>query len=138
MVATAGSLSFFERGSWPDSERPYELLFKSPDEALASCNFRVVQEHNVPIHDLRPLKGKLSLDREGYVVADLETRMRYEDYFDIEKLQTTFVAELKTLLQSLLGARAVYVHETVVSRHPRWSCSPTTDSGIDSSKVVFF
>jgi len=48
------------------------------------------------------------------VVADLKTCMRYEDYFNVEKLQTTFVTELKTLLKSLLGARAVYVHETVI------------------------
>jgi hypothetical protein len=115
MVATEGTLTFFERGSWPSHERPYELLFQPPDCNFPVCNYSAVQVPNVPIHDLRPLKGKLSLDREGFLIADINTSMDYDDYFDQEKLKTTYIPEIKAFLKRELGARAAYIHECVVS-----------------------
>ncbi|KAF2804951.1 uncharacterized protein BDZ99DRAFT_575131 [Mytilinidion resinicola] len=103
----------FERESWPSHERLYELLFQPPDGDFPVCNYNVVQIPNAPIHDLRSLKDKLSLDREGFQVADLNTTMEYDDYFDQENLKTTYMAEIKAFLKDKLGARAAYVHECV-------------------------
>ncbi|GES60662.1 putative fad-linked sulfhydryl oxidase alr isoform 2 protein [Aspergillus terreus] len=114
MAATEATLTFFERGSWPPHERPYELLFQPPTSDFPVCNYKVTQVPNVPIHDMRPLKGKLSLDREGFVVADIKTSMTYEDYFEQEKLKTIYVPEIKALLMEKLGVRAVYIHECVI------------------------
>ncbi|RMJ13912.1 hypothetical protein CDV36_006397 [Fusarium kuroshium] len=113
-VATEGTLTFFERESWPSHERPYELLFKPPSSDFPVCNYSVTQVPNVPIHDLRPLKGKLSLDREGFMIADINTSMGYEDYFDQEKLKATYMPEIKLFLKEKLGVRAAYIHECVI------------------------
>lgn len=115
MAATFGTLTFFERESWPSHERPYELLFQPPDSNFPVCNYNVVQVPDVPIHDLRPLKNKLSLDHEGFLIADLNTTMQYDDYFDQEKLKKTYMPEIKAYLKNNLGVRAAYVHECVVS-----------------------
>lgn len=114
MAATAGTLTFFERESWPSHERPYELLFQPPTSDFPVCNYKVVQVPNVPIHDLRPLKNKLSLDREGFLIADINTSMEYEDYFNQEKLKTTYMPKIKTFLKEKLGIRAAYIHECVI------------------------
>ncbi|KFY66848.1 hypothetical protein V496_01907 [Pseudogymnoascus sp. VKM F-4515 (FW-2607)] len=114
MAATEGTLTFFERGSWPSHERPYELLFQPPSSDFPVCNYNVTQVPNVQINDLRPLKGKFSLDREGFLIADINTRMEYEDYFDQEKLKSTYMPEIKAHLKEKLGVRAVYIHECVV------------------------
>lgn len=121
MAATAGTLTFFERESWPSHERPYELLFQPPTSDFPVCNYKVVQVPNVPIHDLRPLKNKLSLDREGFLIADINTSMEYEDYFNQEKLKTTYMPKIKTFLKEKLGIRAAYIHECVVSNLESWS-----------------
>ncbi|KAL8637913.1 MAG: hypothetical protein Q9226_009060, partial [Calogaya cf. arnoldii] len=116
MACTEATLTFFERGSWPSHQRPYELLFQPPDSDFPVCNYNVVRVPNVPIHDLRPLKDTLSLDREGFLLADLNTRMDYENYFDQEKLKSIYMPEIKALLKERLGIRAAYVHECVIRR----------------------
>ncbi|RYC61508.1 hypothetical protein CHU98_g4721 [Xylaria longipes] len=113
MAATGGTLTFLKRGSWPAHERPYELLFQPPGSSFPVSNYSVIQVPNVPIYDLRSLKDKLSLDREGFLVADIDTSMEYEDYFDQDKLKTTYMPKIKTFLKEKLGVRAVYVHEYV-------------------------
>lgn len=120
MPATEGTLTFFERESWPSNQRPYELLFQPPVPDFPACNYDVVKVPNVPIHDLRPLKGKLSLDCEGFLVADINTSMEYEDYFDQEKLKATYMPEIKTFLKEKLGIKAAYVHECVVRNLQCW------------------
>ncbi|KAI8949221.1 hypothetical protein F4801DRAFT_553847 [Xylaria longipes] len=114
MAATGGTLTFLKRGSWPAHERPYELLFQPPGSSFPVSNYSVIQVPNVPIYDLRSLKDKLSLDREGFLVADIDTSMEYEDYFDQDKLKTTYMPKIKTFLKEKLGVRAVYVHECVI------------------------
>jgi len=116
MAATTGKLTFIDRGSWPQSDRPYELLY-APDGDIPRCNFSLIEHDNVPIHDLRPEKGQLSLDREGYMVVDLESSLDYDDFYDEEKLKRTYLNELKHMLRECLGARAVFVHECVVGSH---------------------
>lgn len=99
MAATQGTLTVFERESWSSHERPYELLFQPPNVDLPVCNYSVVQVPNVPIYALRPFKDNLSRDREGFLIADLETEMEYEDYFDPEKLKSKYMPEIKALLK---------------------------------------
>ena len=64
---------------------------------------------------MRPLKGNLSLDREGVLIVDLPTRMSYEDFLEEEKLKTIYAEELRECLLSVLGARVIFIHECVVS-----------------------
>jgi hypothetical protein len=118
MAVTNGTLTFIERESWPSDQRPYELLFQSPDSDVPTCNYRVVQVPDIPIRDMRQLKHNLCLDREGFLVADLNASIEYDDFFDEEKLKSDFVPKIKSFLREELGVRAVYIHECVVSMSP--------------------
>jgi hypothetical protein len=115
MTKIKGTLTFFERQSCPSDQRPYELLFQPPDSTFPVCNYTVEQVPDVSIQDMRPLKDQLSLDKQGFLVADLNTSMTYEDHFNQETLKSIYLPEVKALLKSQLGIRAAYVHECVVS-----------------------
>jgi hypothetical protein len=103
---------FLARDPLLETNKPYELLYNMPDMPRG-CNFDEVTE-SVVIEDFRPLKGKLSLDRDGFVLVDLPRPVPYEDYFDEEALREGFVSDAKRILQEVCGARAVYIHECVV------------------------
>ena len=106
-------MRFLKPKSWDPGEKLYELEY-NPSDGLAERNYDTHQIYDIPIHDLRPLKGKLSLDREGFVILDLPSSMKYEDYLDETKLKSVFAEELRQCLLNTLGARAVFIHECVV------------------------
>lgn len=112
-VVTNASMNFIKPGSWPESEKPYEILY-TPTNGFPTLNYSL-EVHDIPIYDLRSKKGQLSLDREGYIVADLPRRLSSEDFWDENKLRSIYSEEVRTYLLSLLGARACYIHECVVS-----------------------
>lgn len=114
MSVTYGTLTFIEPESWPSDQRPYELLFMPLDTSVPACNYKVVQVPGVPIRDMRPLRHELSLDREGFIVANLKTNLGYDEFFDEEKLKSEYVPAVKAYLTQELGARGAYIHECVV------------------------
>ncbi|KAI1114737.1 hypothetical protein F5Y14DRAFT_450816 [Nemania sp. NC0429] len=98
------------------SERPYDLrypLLGEDGKPYPKTNYDRV-DIDITIHDMRPRKHKLSLGREGFVVLDLDSGLKPQDYFDREKVKESLVARLRPALIELLGARGVYFHETVV------------------------
>lgn len=113
-VVTTATLSFLKPGSWPIGQRLYELLY-IPTDGLPLINHQRVEISGIPIHDLRPQKNNLSLDEEGFIVSDMKSRLQYEDFQDEELLTNVFAEELRAHLLECLGARALYIHECVVS-----------------------
>jgi hypothetical protein len=113
LPVTTGEIQFVRPNSWPDEEKPYCLLY-IPTDGLAMANFDFGDVRTVPIRDMRSRKGQLSLDQEGFLVADFKSSLVHDDYFDEDKLKTVFVDELREFLISFLGAKAVFVHECVV------------------------
>jgi len=97
-----------------ETKKPYELLYDTP-ELTRGCNFDEVVE-SVEIEDFRPLKGKLSLDKDGFMLVDLPRSMPYEDFFDEEALKEGFVSDAKDILLNVCGATAVYIHECVIRK----------------------
>ena len=106
-------LTFIANDPLHDVQKPYELLYETED-LPTGCNFDE-EAHDVALEDFRPLKGKLSLDSEGFILADLESAMSYQDFFDEIALKSKFMKEVKCLILDMLQARSVYFHECVVS-----------------------
>lgn len=111
---TTATLNFIKPGSWPASEKPYEILYK-PTDGTPNLNYSLEEIHDIPIYDLRVKKGQLSLDREGYLVADIPSHLSYEEFWDESKVRSVYAEEIRAYLLSCLGARACYIHECVVS-----------------------
>lgn len=113
-AATVATLSFLKPGSWPSDQKPYEMLY-TPADGIPLINHETAEVCGIPIHDLRPRKDELSLDEEGFIISELKSQHQYEDLQDEEFLKTVFAQELRDHLLKRLGARALYIHECVVS-----------------------
>jgi len=123
MTSIASTLTFLAREPHHDKEKLYELEY-SPTDELPLSNYKSEQVNGVQIHDIRPEKHKLSLDEQGFIISDFSSSAEYEYFWDEESLKTKFLPGLRQHLISILGARSVYFHETVVSffssvTHPR-------------------
>ena len=67
------------------------------------------ERHTVPIRDMRPLAGALSLDREGFELHRHETAVG--DLSDDEAVESLYYPELETLLRTLTGASRVAIFD---------------------------
>jgi len=71
--------------------------------------FFETERHVVPIHDMRPLAGALSLDREGFELLRRPTAV--EDLYDDAAVDTDYFAEIELLLKLQLGADRVVIFD---------------------------
>jgi hypothetical protein len=67
------------------------------------------ERHTVEIHDMRPLAGALSLDREGFELLRHETAVG--DLYDDDAIENVYSPEIDTLLRSVTGASRVIIFD---------------------------
>ncbi|SMF12979.1 hypothetical protein SAMN06265365_105174 [Tistlia consotensis] len=67
------------------------------------------ERHVVPVHDMRPLEGALSLDREGFEL--LRHRSAVADLYDDEAIESRYKPEIEDLLKGATGADRVVVFD---------------------------
>ncbi|KAF2120272.1 hypothetical protein BDV96DRAFT_642114 [Lophiotrema nucula] len=108
------TLTFVDRESVVPGEKLYGLDYEAP-HGFPPKNFDT-EGVQVTLHDIRPFKTKLSLDKEGFCILDLQSKMEYSDFFIRDKVQSIFAEELREAVRKLLGARGVYLHECVLRK----------------------
>ena len=108
-------LTFMAPDALHDTHKPYELLYESK-ELPTGCNYDEIG-HEVVIENFRSLKGRLFLNREGFLLADLDFTMTYQEFFDQTALREKYVVEMKHLITNMLQARSVYFHGCVRRRN---------------------
>ena len=67
------------------------------------------EQHTVPIHDLRPLAGALSLDLEGFELQRHETAVA--DLYDDDAIERVYYPGIEALLRAATGATRVIVFD---------------------------
>lgn len=67
------------------------------------------QEHVVTIRDARARREVLSLDREGFVLVDHDTRVR--DFYDPQELTSVYYPEIERLVKEQTGAARVLIFD---------------------------
>jgi len=67
------------------------------------------ERHTVAIHDMRPLAGALSLDREGFELLRHETAVF--DLHDDHAIEHVYYPEIEALLRAVTGASRVVVFD---------------------------
>jgi hypothetical protein len=67
------------------------------------------ERHTVEIHDMRPLTGALSLDREGFELLRHETAV--SDLYDDDAIENVYYPEVEALLRSVTGASRVVIFD---------------------------
>jgi hypothetical protein len=67
------------------------------------------ERHTVTIHDMRPLAGALSLDREGFELLQHATAVR--DLYDDVAVEQVYYPEIEALLRAVTGASRVIIFD---------------------------
>jgi hypothetical protein len=67
------------------------------------------ERHTVPIHDMRPLAGAFSLDREGFELHHHRTAVL--DLYDDAAIEQVYYAEIEALLRAVTGAARVVIFD---------------------------
>jgi len=71
-----------------------------------------VEEHEVTIHDMRPIREKLSFDRNGFVLVDQHSEVT--DFTDKVEIETAYAAEIEALVTRLTGAAKVVTFGPII------------------------
>jgi hypothetical protein len=66
----------------------------------------------VRVHDARPIADELSLDRQGFILASHETRVR--DLYDEAELRAVYHQEIEALVKEKTGAAKVVVFDHTI------------------------
>ena len=67
------------------------------------------RQHRVTIRDARPCRDQLSLEREGFVFVNHETRVR--DFHDSGELTSVYYPEIERLVKKHTGAARVLIFD---------------------------
>ena len=67
------------------------------------------RDHLMTIHDARRRRDELSLEREGFVLVNHETRV--DDFYDPHQLQTIYYPEIERLVAKQTGASRVLIFD---------------------------
>ena len=94
-------------------EKPYSLRYTG-EEQVAQTNIELDKHDNIPIHDIRGREREFSLEKHGFTISKLSSRMLYRDFSDPEQVIAIYLHEIASHLKKLLGARHVQIYEHLV------------------------
>jgi len=66
-------------------------------------------EHRMPIYNGRAIADQLSLEREGFILVEHETRMK--DFYDEDEVRSVYYNETEELVKQTAGAKRVLVFD---------------------------
>ena len=94
------------------SERPRTYTFEPPSGEPRS---NIVPEpHSLPIRDVRPISGSLSLDREGFALVRQESAVK--DFYNDDEIKAVYYPEAEQLIKAATGADRVFVFDHTVRK----------------------
>lgn len=96
----------------PGEGKPRSLEFEPPPGVARTT--AVYRDHTVAIHDMRPIAGSLSLEREGFQLLSAPTAVR--DFGDEAAIRSTYYAEAIELIKQASGAERVVVFDHTIRR----------------------
>ncbi len=70
------------------------------------------EQHDVTIHDGRPIADRLTLDREGFILMRYDTAVK--DFYDDEEVRRVYYPEMDRLIRETTGAAKVVVFDHTI------------------------
>jgi hypothetical protein len=111
------SMHFLQRSDLYSTVKPYSLRFEPP-EGFERSNIKLERREDLKIEDARPVIHNFSLDKQGFKIVNMDSKMTYEDFEDDAKIVDIYLSEIVDTLQKLFGASHVQIFEhTVRKRH---------------------
>lgn len=94
------------------ADKPHTYTF-DPPAGVARTNI-VNDPHVVPIFDMRPIADSLSLDLQGFTLAEAPTAVT--DFYDEAQVRGTYYREAEALVKQATGAARVVVFDHTIRR----------------------
>ena len=95
------------------AEKPHTYAFEPPPAGQKRTNMRP-DNRVMPIHDMRPLTGDMSLDREGFALLDAPTAVH--DLYDEDALRRVYYPEAERIVADATGGNRVVVFDHTIRR----------------------
>jgi hypothetical protein len=131
-------VAFLRRDSKFELEKPYTFRNSSDDLDIPSTN-TTHDPHNIRISDLRGREHEFCLERNGFEIIRLHSKLKHLDFYNAQMLPEYF-RELEDLLVKRLGARKakVFRHgvrvQTLLAVNRANSRSSANDTQISQSR----
>src|SRR5271170_6566056 len=103
MEAVDAALNYLE-----DREQTPTTYTYRPPEGVPAASGRYAR-FNVSIHNGRAVLGQLSLDREGVILSDQESKV--VNFYDSDEVRRTYYPEVERLVKELTGAVKIHVFD---------------------------
>jgi len=94
----------------PMAERPVAYNYEPPPGVPARTGKS--EERQVPIRDARPLIGRLSLDKEGFLLLHHQTAVK--NFYDEHEITSVYYPECERLIKVATGASRVVAFDHIV------------------------
>ena len=94
----------------PMAEKPIAYNYEPPPGVPTRTG--TSEEHRVAIRDARPLIGKLSLDREGFVL--LHHQSAVQNFYDEDEIARVYYPECERVIKEATGATRVVAFDHIV------------------------
>jgi hypothetical protein len=96
----------------PSPYRPRTYTFEPPSGEPKS---NIVPEpHSLPVYDIRPISGTVSLDREGFALVRQKSAVK--DFYDDGEVKAVYYPEAERLIKAATGADRVFVFDHTVRK----------------------
>jgi hypothetical protein len=109
-------LIFLKRDSKFLTEKPYRLRY-DPGGEFPRTNCETQVQTNVLVRDIRGSEVKYTLNRNGFQVLRMNSKLTPEEFHDRELVKGIYYEELSDLLKRELGAKRVEILEHGVGRY---------------------
>uniref|UniRef100_A0A8H7N3S2 Uncharacterized protein n=1 Tax=Bionectria ochroleuca TaxID=29856 RepID=A0A8H7N3S2_BIOOC len=110
-------MAFLKRDTLWESEKPYKLGYEPIGDAIPRTNHKYVVQP-VDVSDVRQAHQKFTLDRNGFEYHHLRSELKYEDFFDNDKIASVYLKELRELVKTVCMAKqAVPLDAEIRRRH---------------------
>uniref|UniRef100_A0A0B7K1S1 Uncharacterized protein n=1 Tax=Bionectria ochroleuca TaxID=29856 RepID=A0A0B7K1S1_BIOOC len=97
-------MAFLKRDTLWESEKPYKLGYEPIGDAIPRTNHKYVVQP-VDVSDVRQAHQKFTLDRNGFEYHHLRSELKYEDFFDNDKIASVYLKELRELVKTVCMAK---------------------------------
>src|SRR5437764_13129227 len=94
----------------PMAEKPVACNYEPPPGVPVRTGES--EEHQVPIRDARPLIGRLSLDREGFVLLHHQTAVK--NFYYEDEIASVYYPECESVIKEATGATRVVAFDHIV------------------------
>jgi hypothetical protein len=96
----------------PTRERPRYYAYERDDTDPPA--HMPLEPHRMAIHDLRPLAHELSLDVQGFALAEQRSAVR--DFWDDDEVRRVYYPEAEAFIKQVTGARRVFIFDHLQRR----------------------